>query len=314
MEMKTRCLPILAALLLFSACGTDFNKPYSDTPTSGKVKIGGDATLESLLNTSADTFMGLYKYAELKVNCKTENDCFKDLIDDSVKAILATRRLNRAEEDFFKSKKLYPVTTRIAIDGLAIIVNKVNTDTLLQLDQLKKILSGEIQDWKQINSSSKLGGLNFVFDSNGSSTVRFLIDSLKDGSSTFPPNCFAARSNPEVISYVESNPGAMGVIGVNWISDRDDPKMLSFSRRIKVVWLTTSASPVYPDDYFGPYQAYLFTGEYPLRREVFIINREGRNGLATGFAAFMAGEQGQRIVRLAGLLPASPYTRDIRLN
>lgn len=312
--MKKRCLPLLAVLLLFSACGTDFNKPYSDTPTSGKVKIGGDATLEGLLNTSADTFMGLYKYAELKMTCKTESDCFKDLLDDSVKAIMATRRLNKAEEDFFNSKKLYPVTTRIAVDGLAIIVNRENSDTLLHLGQLKKILSGEIQQWNQINPASKLGNLNFVFDSNGSSTVRFLIDSLKNGSSAFPSNCFAARSNPDVISYVESNPGAMGVIGVNWISDKDDPKMLSFSRRIKVVWLTTAAAPVYPDNYFGPYQAYLFTNEYPLRREVFIINREGRNGLATGFAAFLAGEQGQRIVRLAGLLPASPYTRDIRLN
>jgi len=314
MEIKYKCWQLLSALLLLTACGTDFNKPYSDTPTSGKVRIGGDETLEGLLNTSATTFMGLYRYAELTVSRKPESDCFMDLLNDSVKAVLVTRRMNKSEEDYFNSRKLYPVTTRVAVDGLAIIVNRKNRDTLLHIDQLQKILSGEIQDWKSINPASTLGKLNFVFDNKGSSTVRYLIDSLKSGSSDFPSNCFAARSNPEVISYVEANPGAIGVIGVNWISDKDDPKMLSFSRRIKVVWMTTAPSPVYPDDYFGPYQAYLFTNQYPLRREVFIINREGRNGLATGFSAFLAGEQGQRIVRMAGLLPASPYTRDIRLN
>jgi phosphate transport system substrate-binding protein len=90
--------------------------------------------------------------------------------------------------------------------------------------------------------------------------------------------------------------------------------MLSFSNRIRVVWLSNVPDPIYPDNYFGPFQAYLFTGEYPLKREVYMINREGRNGLGTGFVSFVAGEQGQRIVRLAGLLPSSPYTRDIKLN
>lgn len=297
-----------------SSCGTDFNKPYSDTPTSGKVKIAGDETLEPLLDASADTFMGLYKYADVNSSYKSESACFSDLLNDSVKVILATRKLNAQEEAFFNSKKLFPVTTRVAIDGLAIIVNRENPDTLLKLSQLKDILTGKTDKWSGISATSSLGDLRFVFDNNASSTVRYLSDSLMEGKLQFPSNCFAVQTNAQVIDYVEKNKNSMGVIGVNWISDKDDPKMLSFSKRIKVVWVSSSETPVYPDDYFGPFQAYLFTGEYPLRREVFMINREGRNGLGTGFVSFVAGEQGQRIVRLSGLLPSSPYTRDIHLK
>jgi len=307
---------ILSLILfgIFSSCGTDFKKPYSDTPTAGNVNIAGDETLEPLLDATADTFMGLYQYANLNVSFKSESACFADLLNDSVKVILATRKLNPAEENIFKSKNLIPITTRVAIDALALIVNKENTDTLLQLDQLKNILSGKITDWKNINPNSPLGKLSFVFDNNGSSTVRFLSDSLMNGSVQFPDYCFAAKSNAQVIDYVEKNKNAIGVIGVNWISDKDDPKMLSFSKRIKVVWISTVKEPVYPDNFYGPFQAYMYTGDYPLKREVYVINREGRNGLGTGFASFFAGEQGQRIVRLSGLLPSSPYTRDIKLN
>lgn len=304
----------LVFVSLLCGCGTDFKKPYSDTPTSGIVTIGGDETLHPLLDAGKNTFMGLYRYATINAGSKPESACFRDLLNDSVKVIMATRKLTEAENKLFQSRNLIPVTTRVAIDALAIIVNPENPDSLLQMEQLKAILLGQCSSWKQINSRSSLGDLSFVFDHAGSSTVRYLSDSLMGGSRNFPAYCFAAKNNPAVIDYVAGNKNAMGVIGVNWISDKDDPKMLSFNKRIRVVWLSTVTDPIYPDHYFGPFQAYLYTGEYPLRREVYMINREGRNGLGTGFVSFMAGEQGQRIVRLAGLLPSSPYSRDIKLN
>jgi phosphate transport system substrate-binding protein len=303
---------ILSGIL--TSCGTDFNKPYSDTPTSGKVSLAGDETLEPLMDAISDTFMGLYQYANLNVSYKSEAACFQDLVNDSVKVILSTRKLNDKETRYFKSRQLIPVTTKIAIDGIALIINRDNPDSLLSLPQLKSILEGNISTWSDLHSTSTLGPISFVFDNNGSSTVRFISDSLLNGKSNFPSFCFAAKSNAQVIDYVEKNKNAIGVIGVNWISDRDDPKMLSFNKRIRVVWLSKTDDAVYPDDYFGPFQAYIFTGDYPLIREVYMISREGRAGLGTGFVSFAAGEQGQRIVRLAGLLPASPYTRDIKLN
>ncbi|MBK7965493.1 MAG: substrate-binding domain-containing protein [Bacteroidetes bacterium] len=307
-------LTIIILSGILTSCGSDFNKPYSDTPTAGKVNIAGDETLEPLMDAISDTFMGLYQYASINATYKSESDCFQDLLNDSVKVILATRKLNNNEIKYFESKQLIPVTTKIAIDAIALIINRENYDSLLSVVQLKSILEGKIGTWAELHPTSPLGPLSFVFDNNGSSTMRFISDSLMNGKTNFPSFCFAAKSNEQVIDYVEKNKNAIGVIGVNWISDRDDPKMLSFNNRIRVVWLSKTDQAVYPDDFFGPFQAYLYTGDYPLKREVYMISREGRMGLGTGFVSFAAGEQGQRIVRLSGLLPASPYTRDIKLN
>jgi phosphate transport system substrate-binding protein len=54
--------------------------------------------------------------------------------------------------------------------------------------------------------------------------------------------------------------------------------------------------------------------QYPLIRNVYIVNREGRNGLGTGFASFIAGDQGQRLLKLMGMLPATMPVRLIQFK
>ncbi|MFM7015625.1 MAG: PstS family phosphate ABC transporter substrate-binding protein [Bacteroidota bacterium] len=299
------------ALLLATSCGTDFKKPYSDTPTSGIVKITSDETFQPLIDSEKDTFMGLYKYAQVNISHKSEADCFKDLINDSAKTIVVSRQLNEKEKFYFHSRNLIPITTKIALDAIAIVVNKDNPDSLLNTKQLTSILSGEYSNWNQVYSNSKLGKISVVFDNNGSSNVRYLKDNLLKGSA-LSSNCFASQSNPGVIKFVEENKNAIGIIGVSWISDFDDKTTQGFLSRVKVLDLTTSDHPVYPDDYYKPYQAYIALSQYPLIREVYMINREGRAGLGTGFVSFVAGDAGQRIIRMAGLLPATMPVRLIK--
>jgi phosphate transport system substrate-binding protein len=310
--MKRQLIALLF-IAVISSCGTDVNKKYNDTTTSGTVAISSDETLMPLIDAEKDTFMGLYRYATLNISHKAESECFKDLINDSVKVVISTRKLNKSEEDYFKSRKLIPVTTKIAVDALAILVNKNNPDSLIQLQTLKSILDGSLTTWKQINPSSDLREISFVFDNNGSSNARFLKDSLLKGKE-FSKNCFAAKSNPDVINYVKENKNAIGVIGVAFISDFDDPMSQKFLSEVKVLDISTVANPVYPDDYFKPYQAYIALGQYPLTREVYMISREGRSGLGTGFVSFVAGDAGQRIIRLTGLLPATMPVRIIQNN
>ena len=301
----------LLPLFFLASCGTDFKKPYSDTPTSGIVKISSDETLQPLLDSEKDTFMGLYQYAKLNVTHSAEAKCFNDLINDSAKVIIVTRQLNDKENTYFKSRNLIPVTTKIALDAIAIIVNKNNPDSLLSIKQLTSILKGKSTNWNQLFPTSKLGKISVVFDNNGSSNVRYLKDKLLDGKD-FAPSCFASESNPAVIKYVEENINAIGIIGVSWISDFESKESQSFLSKIKVLDITSSDNPIYPDDYYKPYQAYIALSQYPLIREVYMINREGRAGLGTGFVSFVAGDAGQRIIRMAGLLPATMPVRLIK--
>jgi phosphate transport system substrate-binding protein len=123
-----------------------------------------------------------------------------------------------------------------------------------------------------------------------------------------PENVFAVKSNAAVVDYVSSHPEALGLIDVSWISDRDDATTNTFLGSVKVVGLSTGG------EYYKPFQAYLSQRQYPLLRDVYLISREGRTGLATGFTAFVASDKGQRVILKSGLVPATMPVRIVEIN
>ena len=313
MKIKNIILAFLstAIALQFAACGGNAFKPdLSDTPTSGNLKIVSDESFEPLMNSQAETFMSLYKNAKIEISYKTEADAINYLMNDSVKVIISGKDLTPEQHQYFKDHKVLARSTKIAVDALALIINKENIDSMLTLSQFESILKGKTNNWNAINSKNNLGDIAVVFDKSGSSNVRFLKEKLLQNGN-FPANCFALNSNKEVIDYVINKRNAIGVIGVSWISDSNDSTAMTFLNQIKVIALKNDTSTEY-SDYYQPYQAYIALKQYPLTRDVFLINRQSRNGLGTGFASFVAGDQGQRLVRLKGLLPATMPVRIVR--
>lgn len=286
----------------------DNTDPDGDTPTSGRIQISVDETFAPILKSQVDTFQKLYTYAHITAAYKAEDYVAQDLIDGKVRVIVMSRPLNATEASALEKQKLFPRTTKIATDGLAIVVHPSNPDSLLTLAQLRAIFTGQSQNWQQVSSRNKLGDINVVFDANRSSTTRYVQDSIARGTA-LTKRVFAVKSNPALLDYVASHPEAIGIVGANWISDRDDASVQRFLKRVRVAGISKSAAPASADDYLQPYQAYLALKTYPLRRDVYIISREGRAGLGTGFASFVAGTKGQLIVLKSGLMPATGQTR-----
>jgi phosphate transport system substrate-binding protein len=119
--------------------------------------------------------------------------------------------------------------------------------------------------------------------------------------------------NRDVIEYTSTHPGVLGFIGASWISNSDDSLHLSFHKKIKVVSISNNSRPD-QDNSYKPYQAYLVDRIYPLTRDIYIINAEPRNGLVTGFSAFVASDKGQRIILKSGVLPAIAPNRLINIR
>jgi phosphate transport system substrate-binding protein len=121
-------------------------------------------------------------------------------------------------------------------------------------------------------------------------------------------NWFALKGNSAVIDYVSKKPEALGLIDVSWISDRDDSTANKFLDAVRVVRISGDSGS------FQPYQAYIAQGRYPLKRDVVMISREAKTGLASGFMSFIAGEKGQRIILKAGLVPATMPVRIVEID
>lgn len=304
-----KILILLLALPLLIACSSRGSKPSDETPTRGNIKIGVDESYQLLLDTEIYTFQSIYKHAKITPIYSNEQDIIELFLKDSVKNIVVNRPLNEREKEYLNSQQYVPRSTKIAYDGVAFIVNNSNPDSLLSYIQLKGIFSGEINTWKKLNKTSALDDIKVVFDHKKSGNVRYLMEKFGLNDS-LPPYCQAVSSNADVINYVEEHTNALGVVSVNWISDKHDSISHTFLNKIKVV----AVSPVYDEQNFvRPFQAYIADQSYPFVREVYYISRETFSGLGSGFASFVAGDQGQRIILKSKLVPATMPIRFVKV-
>lgn len=187
-----------------------------------------------------------------------------------------------------------------------------NPDSLISVKDIRRILTGDAKQWKDIDPASRLGDIGLVFDNKNSSTVRFAVDSICKGA-PLSGRVKALKTNREVIDYVARTPDAIGIIGVNWLSDRNDSTGLSFSKEVRLMSVS-AADKAMPDNSYKPYQAYLYYGDYPLARSIYALLNDPRSALPWGFASFLASDRGQRIILKSGLVPATQPVRVVNVK
>ena len=283
--MKTvkqlQLLSLAVMLLAVSACQSKPKDGLTDTYTSGVIAIAADESFQPIVQEEVDVFEGLFPLAGIEVNS-------------------------------FNSRKFFPQEIKIATDGLALITNRENPDTLITVNEIRSILTGKVTQWKEIYPASRLKDIRLVFDNKNSSTVRFAVDSICKGA-PLSDQVKALKTNREVIDFVSKTPDAIGIIGVNWLSDRNDSTGLSFSKEVRVMSVS-AADKATPENSFKPYQAYLFYGDYPLARSIYALLNDPRSALPWGFASFLASDRGQRIILKSGLVPATQPVRVVNIK
>lgn len=301
-------------MVLIYSCQQGSPTAELDTPTTGQITIVADESLAPIVEAEYQVFSSIYKYAVIKFIYAPENELFSYIANDSAQAVIMARPLNKTEESHFEKIKIVPRPTKVAIDGIAIITHKDNKDTNFSYDQLRNVMAGQFHNWKDINTQSSLGDIQIVFDNAQSGAVRYIREEVIN-KQDLPKNCYAVKTNPEVIDHVSKTPNAIGLIGVSWVSDGDDPKALHFLEHINVMGISNPNDTIgEKGEFFQPYQAYIALKQYPLIREIYIISTQGRNGLGTGFASFVASDKGQRIILKAGIMPATQPIRIVNLN
>jgi phosphate transport system substrate-binding protein len=312
MKQFTIFISALAFTSAITSCGSGPNSKPLDTPTSGEIHITVDDSYRPMIEAEIEMFEALYVKTKIKATYTSERKAFEDLIADSSRLIVVNRELNDNEKDYFKQRKVTPKVVHIANDGLAFIVNNENPASKMLYSQVKDIFTGNVKSWKQL-SASKLDSMKVIFDDAGSGNIRMIRETFHIGDS-LPKNCFAVNSNEEVVKFVESNPNALGIISVNWISDSADSTAIDFLGKIKVLRMGSESLKDTSGTFYGPYQGYIANQSYPFIRKTYIVSREARSGLGTGFASFVASDKGQRIILRSGMVPAVAPVRMVNIN
>ena len=301
---------------LFPACGG--NKPSDDAYKQQARYFAADESLSPVIDEELDIFNMKNKRDSIYAIYTNEQEAIEKLMNREILLVFTTRALTPKEENFLKAQQYNPRCIPLAYDALALIVNKSNPDSMITVENFRKIMAGEITTWKELNPDSKLGKIRVAFDNPKSGTLRFVVDSImKDKHVKTDGNVKAAMTSAEVVEYVENHENAIGVVGSIWLDDQRDTTNLIYNRTIKVMRVSKAAEATRANSY-TPDQYNIAYAYYPFIRTLYAICIDPRSsGVPRAFSNFCwLPNPGQLIFWNGGLFPArADYSvRDVVIN
>ncbi len=294
MSIVQKCFPCIVFVLvgvLFTGCHAR-PRIQQETPLSGTIHISVDESFKPVIDSQLKVFESSFPDAHIIIDYKAEAACLRDLSNDSVRMVIVTRGLGLGEEKYFRDTAKTPAVSGIlAYDAVALVVNNHSHDTVMTMDEVRDLLEGNDKKKRE----AVMDGVS------ATSTVRYAMDSILKGR-PLGKNVVAARSSPQVISYVADHEDAVGFVGLNWIGDREDSLELAFMKEVKVVAIKCERCTDKPFVY--PFQANIVYGKYPMVRGLYYILKENWSGVGNNFVNFLVNERGQLIFKRAYLVPA----------
>lgn len=290
-DMRKTFAALLLSLVFLSCTDT------KQTETTGSTRLVADESLFPIIDDQLIVFENIYKNAKIAAEYKHEKAVINDLLTDSTKIAVIARKLTPAELKVVEKREVKVRVNRFAVDAITLVSNENSGDTVITVQEIIDIMKG---------AASKR---QLVFDNPNSSVVRYLMELA--GITALPAKgIYALNSNAEVIKYVHNNLGSIGVIGFNWIK-QPTKELEPMVAELNVMGVKGLPGKSGSDKFYKPSQDNLALEKYPLSRNLYIINSQGGGGLGLGFAAFLAGEVGQRVILKSGLLPDSMPPREI---
>ncbi len=262
-----------------------------ESTTRGTIHISADESFRPVIDSQVQVFESLHPEANIIVHYKPEAECLKDLNNDSIRMVIVTRGLDHEEQQIMRQRLGFrPSFGVVAFDAVAVITNNAAADSLFTMGEIRSIAKG----------TSGLKYQMLLDGTNATSTVRFVRDSLLQGEN-LSENIVGAQGSEAVIDYISKNNDAIGLLGVSWIGNKNDPQVLSFLEKVKIAGLECRGCD---GTYVKPYQANIAGGRYPMVRPLYYILKENYDGLGSGFSNFLIYEKGQLIFQRAYLLPS----------
>ena len=250
------------------------NNTADNTDLSGSVTLAGSTSMEKLANAMNEAFMEKYPNVSATAEFTGSSAGIESLAAGSVDIGDASRALSDDE----KGQGI--VENIVAIDGIAVITDTDNTITDIKSEDLAKVYTGEITNWKD------LGGKDeqiVVIGREAGSGTRDAFEELMD----VKDSCKYAQeldSTGAVLAKVAATPGAVGYVSLDVLDDTVN------GLKINAV---------------EPTEENILAGTYVLQRP-FVMATKGeiseQGEQVQAYFDFINSEDGQNVIKSVGLI------------
>ena len=269
--MKKILAFILSALMLMACLTACTGKNEKKV-----VSTDGSTSMQKVMLSLSEAFMNNNDDTTVTYNGTGSGTGIKAVKDGTCDIGLSSRYLKDSE----KAEGLKE--TILAIDGIAIIVHTNNTVADLTLEQIAKIYTGEITNWKDVGGSD---GEIVLMGREENSGTRDGFESITDtvGVCKYRQEL---TSNGAVLTAVAENPNAIGYVSLSSVKETVNA--------IKVGGV-------------APSEATIKDGSYAVQRPFVLVTKEGvqLSETAQAFFDFATSTEAREIISAAGVVPAN---------
>lgn len=278
-----------ALVFAFTGCGRDnanTGTPVSEngaggSQVSGTLNLTGSTSMADVCNALTEKFMEKNPDVNATVGGNGSGEAPTAVDSGTAQIGLLSRELKESENP--GNYNVY----QIGLDGIAIVVNPENGVSELTVEQIGKIYTGEITNWKE------LGGADLAIVANGreaaSGTRGAFEEIVKVGGEDIVDRCQYANeynSTGALKQAVAGNPGAIGYVSLSSVDDT-----------VKAVTVEGVA----------PSEETVKDGSYKIQRPFIMITGKNADSVTKAFLEFVASDEGQQIILDDGVVP-TPIT------
>lgn len=295
-----RSLVFVFLIAIFLGCSTE----EKESVTKGRLHVFIPESIAPALIDEVDEFLNLYQangahITETVVSAETAAQRF---IRDTARIAFLPRPLTQAEKEQVKSMSANLNELIVAYDGIVAVVHPKNKIEEMTTTQIQKILSGTITQWEKLAKPLK-GAINICCQDSSDVTEYLKQRLLKQAG--ISAKITRTSSDLQTLRLVEKDPYAIGFVALVWIDSAKSAVKIINLGRTKEDTDTTYATPAETyGKFFSPHPANIYRNYYPLKRAIYMYTR-GQVDLATGFGAYVATSEGQKLFLKHALLPGT---------
>ncbi len=281
--MVKKWISIMTALI--------FAAPSFAASGKNSIQIKGSDTMVNLGQAWAEKYMEKNPGDFVAVTGGGSGTGFSSLISGTCDIAMSSRNIKEKEIALAKQKGIDPNEIKVALDGLAVVVNPANVVGKLTIDQLAGIFTGRIANWKEVGGrDEKIVVLSR--EVNSGTHVYFKEHVLRkndpNSKEEFAPGALLLSSSQAIADEVAGNSSAIGYYGMGYISARQ--KSVAIAKDEKSEYVTPTIENV-------------LNGTYPISRPLFVYTNGSPQGLGRKFIDFALSKEGQDIVLATDFVP-----------
>ncbi len=282
--MKKLHYAIFALTLLVSCENPKDNDRLS--VRRGKITVAVDESFKPIADAQIQAYQAHYPEAEFDVIYTPEQKAIGQMLKDSADLVIVSRELTENEQAYYTNREREYQPAIMALDAVVLIANKSSTIEELTVSNIESILKGEKSDIK------------FVFDNSSSSNLNLMLETFNIDTVN-KANIYASKGTEDVFNFVENSKNAIGLIGLNWISDKHDKEGMALKKRIKIIGIDKEDGT----DLTYATISTIKSMEYPFVKVIYLHTTQNGWGVAMGFIRFACTQIGQLVVEKMGLQP-----------